>query len=324
MPTHSYNQGSGFKVTGGTGGVSGGAGTPPAGTLTVDEIQSETGSNEQGIQASQIGFANAPLTAGATSDMAIQWKVSGNRCSLIVSDDSSSSGEIGTSDITATTRPVADRPPLLNNFEDANGYEAEQYSRTGTKYYAVTLQQGGVEPETFRGPIYYNNVEIVGTNSTPGLIWSTGQTYGPHSDGYTYQVGSYQQVYNDDTYYAITRGIPKEEHYAYTMTNTPTKLKMDYEIATLTNAGGIVTPLRNMIYSQVDQLASGSNSSGWITTNLTTGIKIDIHQIIPAFADDTATHLCDGIVKLYAGDGTDEGLLKQFRLRVYTTATSTY
>lgn len=324
MPTHSYNQGSGFKVTGGTGGVTGGSGTPPAGTTTVDEIQSDTGSNETGIAATQTGFANAPLTAGAQSDMAIQWKVSGNRCSLIVSDDSSATGEIGTSDITATTRPVASRPPTLNNFEDASGYETEQYSRTGTKYYVVELYQGGVEPETFRGPIYYNNVEILATNSTPGLTWSPGQTYGPHTDGYTYKVGSYQQVYNDDTYYAVTRGIPTEEHYAFTMTNTPTKLKMDYEISTLTNASGQTVPLRTMVPKTPTTLSSGTNSSGWITTNLTAGIIIDINQIIPAAADFTATHLCDGIVKLYAGDGTNEGLLKQFRLRVLTTATSTY
>jgi hypothetical protein len=231
MPTHSFQQGSGFKVTGGTGGVSGGGGL--AGTLTIDEIQSETGSNEAGVQASQIGFANAPTSAGADSHVTLTWKLVGtNQCSLTVEDDSVATGETGTSDITASTRPVADRPPLLNNFEGAT-----------------------------------------------------------------------------------------EEHYRYTASNTITKLKMDYEGVSITNAGGVAVPLRTLA---TNGIGTGSNSSGWITSSLSTGITLDIQQIISSLSDDIKTHVCDGIVKLYAGDSSNEGLLKQFRLRVYTHAVSTY
>ena len=231
MPTHSFNQGSGFKVTGGTGGVSGSGG--PAGTLTIDEIQSETGSNEAGVQASQIGFANAPTNAAADSHATLKWKLVGtNQCSLTVEDDSSATGETGTSDITASTRPVAVRPPTLNNFEGAT-----------------------------------------------------------------------------------------EEHYRYTASNTITKLKMDYEGVSITNASGVTVPLRTLA---TNGIATGSNSSGWITSNLSTGITLDIQQATGNVSNNIKTHVCDGIVKLYAGDSSSEGLLKQFRLRVYTHAISTF
>ena len=71
-------------------------------------------------------------------------------------------------------------------------------------------------------------------------------------------------------------------------------------------------------------LISGSNSSGWKTSNLSTGITLNIQQLTGTLSDDNKTHVTDGVVKLYAGDSTNEGLLKQFRLRVYTSATSTY
>lgn len=324
MPTHVFNSGAGIGAqVGEAGGVSGGGGgSAPAGTTTIEEIQSETGSNETGIQASQVGFANAPSSAAATSHVTLKWSLLGSdKCQLIVEDDSSASGEAGTSDITASTRPVASRPPTLNNFEDATGYEAFQYSRGGTRYHAVELYQGGAEPETFQGPIYWNGTQIYAGSSTPGTGWNTNQTYYDSTSGLTYKVGSFQEVYNDDTYYSITRGIPTEEHYRFTASNTIIKLKMDYEVNTLTNAGGATVPLRTL---DSNIIVSGSNSSGWITSNLSTGITLDIQQVIGSLSDDSKTHATDGIVKLYAGDSSNEGLLKQFRLRVYTSATSTY
>jgi hypothetical protein len=323
MTTHTFQQGSGFKVTGGTGGVSGGGGgSAPAGTTTIEEIQSETGSNEAGVQASQIGFANAPASAAASSRVTLKWStLTSTKCSLIVEDDSSASGESGTSDVTASTRPVASRPPTLNNFEDANGFESPaSYSRSSPQYYAVELYQGGAEPETFQGPIYWNGTQIYAGSMTPGTVWSPNMTY-VHTDGLTYKVGSYQEVFNDDTYYSITRGIPTEEHYRFTASNTITKLKMDYEVNTLTTASGVVVPLRTLAGNLI---SSGSNSSGWITSSLSTGITLNIQQIIGSVSDDLKVHVTDGIVKLYAGDSSNEGLLKQFRLRVYTSATSTY
>ena len=308
-------------TTGGDG-LGGGGGSAPAGTTTIEEIQSETGSNEQGVQASQIGFANAPASASASSRVTLKWStLTSTKCSLTVEDDSSATGEGGTSDITASTRPVASRPPTLNNFEDATGYASPaSYSRSAPRYHAVELYQGGAEPETFQGPIYWNDTQIYAGSFTPGSGWSPNDTY-VHTDGFTYKVGSYQEVYNDDTYYSITRGIPIEEHYRFTASNTITKLKMDYEVNTLTNASGVAVPLRVLGSGGI---SSGSNSSGWITSNLSTGITLNIQQIIGSLSDDIKVHVTDGIVKLYAGDSTNEGLLKQFRLRVYTSATSTY
>ena len=50
MPTHSFQQGSGFKVTGGTGGIS--AGNSIAGSVVTEEIRSidDAGSNDLGVR----------------------------------------------------------------------------------------------------------------------------------------------------------------------------------------------------------------------------------------------------------------------------------
>lgn len=329
MPTHVFNSGAGIGAqVGETGGVTGGGGgTAPAGTTTIEEIQSETGSNEQGVQASQIGFANAPLGASASSRVSLIWKAGSNACQLFVEDDSAATGESGTSDVTSSTRPVASRPPLLNDFSDATGDAGSpQYNRSGGSSYSYGVKEvnyvdGEGFNDTARGDIYYNSVKVYDAGFVMGSTWSVGDSVSGDSDNYTYTVGAYQEVYNSDEYYAVIRSVPNEEHYRFTATNTVTKLKMDYEINTLTTAGGAPSPLRNLDGSA---LASGSNSSGWITSNLSTGITLNIQQLTGVLSDDNKTHVTDGVVKLYAGDSTNEGLLKQFRLRVYTTATSTY
>ncbi len=329
MATHVFNSGAGIGAQAAeAGGVSGGGGTAPAGTVTIEEIQSETGSSEQGIQASQVGFANAPSTASASSRVSLIWKrVGTTQCQLKVEDDSSASGEAGTSDITASTRPVAVRPPLLNNFEDATGdYSAYQHN-SSTYYYR---EQNYTDGEGFVDTYYaaeWNNAGL-GTGGSAFVTGplATGDTFAG-SDGNTYKLGNSQGTSgtypNDSEDWAIAQlEAPSEEHYRFTTTNTCIKLKMDYEIDTVQDASGATVPLRNL---QGSQMSSGSNSSGWITTNLSTGITLNIQQIIfPAISDDTKTHITDGVVKLYAGDSTNEGLLKQFRLRVYTYAVSTY
>jgi len=329
MPTHVFNSGAGIGAqVGEAGGVSGGGGgSAPAGTTTIEEIQSETGSNEQGVQASQVGFANAPSSAAASSRVSLIWKLVGsNQCQLRVEDDSSASGESGTSDLTNSTRPVASRPPLLNDFSDATGdSDSPQYNRSLSTYSYGVKEVNYVDGEGFndtaRGDIYYNSVKVYDAGFVMGSTWSVGDSVPGDNDNYTYRVGAYQEVYNSDEYYAVIREVPNEEHYRFTTTNTCTKLKMDYEINTLTNASGVTVPLRTLAGNV---LASGSNSSGWITSSLSTGITLNIQQIISSLSDDSKTHATDGIIKLYAGDSSNEGLLKQFRLRVYTSATSTY
>ena len=328
MPTHVFNSGAGIGAqVGETGGVSGGGGgTAPAGTTTIEEIQSETGSNEQGVQASQIGFANAPSGASASSRVSLIWNAGSTTCHLYVEDDSGATGESGTSDLSASTRPVASRPPLLNDFSGATGdSESEQYNRSLSTYSYGVKEVNYVDGEGFndtaRGDIYYNSVKVYDAGFNMGSTWSVGDSVPGDSDNYTYTVGSYQEVYNGDEYYAVIRGVPAEEHYRFTTTNTVTKLKMDYEVNTLTTASGVTVPLRTLAGNP---MTSGSNSSGWITSGLNTGITLNIQQLTGVLSDDTKVHVTDGVVKLYAGDSTNEGLLKQFRLRVYTTATSTY
>jgi hypothetical protein len=338
MPTHLLQLGPGMAASSGTGGVSGGGGGTGtlAGTTTIEEVRSvddSGGSTDLGISYAQTGFSNAPLTCSALTDGTIRYYLVGtNKLTIRVSDDSNATGESGTSDITASTRPLAVRPPLLNNFEDADGYEAYQYSRSGTKYYAVELYQGGVEPETFQGPIYWNGTQIYSGSMVPGSGWSPNMTYGPHTDGLTYKVGSYQEVYNDDTYYSITRGIPTEEHYRYTTTNAVTGIKAVFtptiSSSSGTGGGGAIQPLRTFDGTAVpNNTTLSAMDSGWKTTggDMSLGVTLAFTHNTGTMNNSSANYTLDGQLDLYARDSVSgDVLVKSIRVRAQTQANSTY
>ena len=96
---------------------------------------------------------------------------------------------------------------------------------------------------------------------------------------------------------------------------------MDFVADTITTASGTIVPLRTL---GSNQIGAGTTSSGWVTSNLTTGISWKVIQLTGNVSDDSKLHLTDGTIKLYAGDASNEALLKEFRVRVYTQATSTY
>lgn len=330
MPTHVFQTASGIGYqVGETGGVSGGGGGTLPGTLTIEEImdKDDGGSNQLGVLFNQTGFENAPANCSATSRAELLWKTSAsNRASLYAGDESSSTGDNNfLLDQAQTYRPIADRPPANVNFEDQDGdLGSEQYFRNLSTYTYGAKEVNYVDGEGFndtaRGDIYWNGVKVYDAGFNMGSTWSPGNTV-VGSDGATYQIGSYQEVYNSDEYYAVYRYFPREEVYRYTTTNTITKLKMDFVADTITTASGTVVPLRTM---GVQTLGAGTTSTGWITSNLTTGISWKVQQLTGNVSDDTKTHLTDGTIKLYAGDASNEALLKEFRVRVYTHATSTY
>jgi|SaaInlV_125m_DNA_1040241.scaffolds.fasta_scaffold01405_5 hypothetical protein len=336
MPTHLLQLGPGMAASSGTGGVSGGGGSGTlAGTTTIEEVRSvddSGGSTDLGISYSQVGFSNAPSTCSALTDGTVKWHLVGtNKLTLIVSDDSNATGETGTSDITASYRPTAVRPPLLNNFEDADGYEAFQYARAGTKYHAVELLQTGAEPETFQGPMWWNGTQIYTGSMVPGSIWSPNMTY-THTDGYTYKVGSYQEVYNDDTYYSITRGIPEEEHYRYTTTNAVTGIKAVFTPTVSSSAGsgggGAITPLKTFDGTPIPNNSTlSAMDSGWKTTSgdMSTGVTLAFTQTTGSMNDSSAAYTLDGQLDLYARDSVSgDVLVKSIRVKAQTTAVSTY
>lgn len=326
MATHVFNAGAGIGAqVGATGGVTGNGGV--AGTTTIDEIieLDDGGSNVLGISYEQIGFANAPSSASASSRASLIWKLVGTtQCQLRVQDDSSASGEIGTSDFAATYRPIADRPPTLNSFEGATGdYSAYQYN-SSTYYYRA---QNYTDGEGFVDTYYvaeWNNVGLGNGNAFVSGPLTTGNTF-VGGDGNTYKLGPSQGTTgtfpNTAEDWSIAQLDPDEEHYRYTTSNNVTALKMDFNVTSIVTNSSSTAPLRTLNGSGI---GLGVNSTGWVTSNLATGISLDITQLTGNVSDELRTHTIDGIVKLYAKTASEEGLLKEFRLRVHTTANSTY
>jgi hypothetical protein len=166
----------------------------------------------------------------------------------------------------------------------------------------------------------------------PGSGWSPNMTYGPHTDGLTYKVGSYQEVYNDDTYYSITRGIPTEEHYRYTTTNAVTGIKAVFtptiSSSSGTGGGGAIQPLRTFDGTAVpNNTTLSAMDSGWKTTggDMSLGVTLAFTHNTGTMNNSSANYTLDGQLDLYARDSVSgDVLVKSIRVRAQTQANSTY
>jgi hypothetical protein len=338
MPTHSFQQGSGFKVTGGTGGIS--AGNSIAGTVVTEEIRSidDAGSNDLGVRWLQIGFANAPGNCAATADGSIKWFRSGtNGLRITVTDDSSATGETGTSDSTYSNRPAASGSPATNSFEGATGEDdGSQYNRSlGTYSYGVREQQvvdGEGYNDTVRDDIYYNSVKVYDAGYVLSSTWSPGDSVSGDSDNYTYTVGAYQEVYNDDTYYAVVRSVPSETHYSFNATAAITGIRAVFTPTTSsssgTGGGGALQPVKTFDGTAVpNNTTLSAMDSGWKTTanDMSTGVTLAFIQTTGTMSDSSAIYTLDGRLDFYARTATSgDTLVKSIRMRAQTTADSVY
>lgn len=339
MTTHVFQQGAGCASTGATGGVGDGDATSLAGTTVTDEIRERDdngGSNLMSIGHVVYGFANAPTNASGYGKFTLKFYRSGTQgLRLIVADDSSATGETTNLDI-KSYRPNAAGSPTTNSFAGATGDEtAEQYSRNVNTYsYGVKEQQvvdGEGFNDTTRGDIYWNSVKVYDAPFAFGTTWSPGDTV-TGNDGYTYKVGSYQEVYNSDEYYAVIQVDPSETHYAFNASNAITGIRavLTPTTSTHTTTGGHsqTTPLRNIAGSAIT--SNGTNvaiDTGWKTSSsdMTTGITLSLIHNTGTVSDASASNNFDAKLELYARTASEGDVrIKDFRVYMNTSSVSTY
>lgn len=331
MATHAFQQGSGFKVTGGTGGVSGG-GSGLTGTTVIDETRNQDdngGSNQIGIYVVQTGFANAPSSASANSRFGLRFYRSGTSSLKIdLTDDSSASGSAGTSDIARSNRPAAAGAPTTNSFAGATGDYISQYN-SGTYYVA---EQSFLDGEGFQETSLiaeWNNSTVYNGFSETG---SVGQTLNG-SDGETYRIGSLQLSQNvgqSNQRYEWTieqlEAAP-ETHYQFNSTNAITGIKVVAKNVNYLSAGtsGAPVAFRNFDGSALG--SSGSTDSGWKTSSgdMSTGIGLSVIQNTGSLSDDNYSHQSDITLEIWARTATSGDVkVKEIRIFVEASANSTY
>ena len=331
MATHAFQQGSGFKVTGGTGGVSGG-GSGLTGTTVIDETRNQDdngGSNQIGIYVVQTGFANAPSSASANSRFGLRFYRSGTSSLKIdLTDDSSASGQAGTSDIARSNRPNAAGSPTTNSFAGATGDYISQYN-SGTYYVA---EQSFLDGEGFQETTLiaeWNNVTVYTGFSETG---SVGQTF-TGSDGNKYKIGSLQLSQNvgqSNQRYEWTieqLEAEPETHYQLNATAAITGIKVVAKNITYLSTGTSGAPVALRTFDGNALGSSGSTDSGWKTSSgdMSTGISLGVIQNTGSLSDDSYTHQSDITLEIWARTATSgDTKLKEIRVFIDASANSTY
>jgi hypothetical protein len=326
MATHIYSTIAGSKATGGTGGGAAGI-TSNIFTDFVREPDDNGGSDQNGIVLYQV--AGGVSTAYAKTDFEAHWAVSGTAgLRLYLFDDSTAiiSGGGGNSDTSSTTKPNAQGGGTAD-FRDKTGVvDAEQYSRSGYSltYGAATINN--VDGEGFnyfsKGDIYWNGVNVGGGENNfgfPNASWSVGDT---HTNGdYKYTIGAYQEVYGGNSYYEVGREkFPLTAYAANSTSGNITGLRVNGTIATASASGGSVAPLRTLNASNID--STGSFDSGWVTSNLTTGIKLIVkHTPTLATSGDNHNYSYIGTMNLWARAlGVNDTIMKTIKFSITTQA----
>ena len=331
MATHAFQQGSGFKVTGGTGGVSGG-GSGISGTTITDEIRNIDdggGSNLTGISVTQTGFANAPLTASAFTDFGIRFYRSGTSSLRIeVTDDSSASGEAGTSDTSYSNRPSAAGAPSTNSFAGAAGDYVTRYN-TSTDYVA---EQSFIDGEGYNETSLiaeWDNATVYTGFSETG---SVGQTLNG-SDGNTYKIGTLQLTQNagqsNQRYEWQIQQLEAapETHYQLNSTNAITGLKVVAKNVTFLSTGTASAPVAARTFNGSALSSSGSTDSGWKTSSsdMSTGVSLGVLQSTGTLNDDSYTHQTTVTLEFWGRTASSgDTKLKEIKIFCDTSANSTY
>lgn len=339
MTTHVFQQGAGCASTGATGGVGDGDATSLAGTTVTDEIRERDdngGSNLMSISHVVNGFSNAPTNASGYGKFTLKfYRSSTQGLRITVADDSSATGEVTTLEI-KSYRPNAAGAPSTNSFAGATGDESsEQYNRSLSTYSYGAREQQVVDGEgmndTTRDDIYWNSVKVYDAPFSLGSTWSPGDVV-TGNDGYNYKIGSYQEVYNSDEYYAVIQVDPSETHYAFNASNAITGIRAVLTPTTSTSSttGGHsqTTPLRNIAGSAITN--NGTNvaiDTGWKTTSndMTTGITLSLIHNTGTVSDASASNVFDAKLELYARTASEGDVrIKDFRVYMVTSSVSTY
>lgn len=310
MPSHTFNTIAGTTDTGGTGGGTGGITSNVITNLVADE------SEGSGFIHSQI--VNGGTSATAQTRFGLRYYVSGTAgLRLTATDDSQATGS--GSGATRFDFAYARGPNSTSNFQttynDQTGESSGPFGTLGAYEWKVTdYIDGEGLPET-RLDIRWGSV-LIATYLINGDVYTT-RTVG----NYTYTKGTLYSTSTNTEYYTVTRtDNPLTAYVNNTTSGNITGIKMKMAVGAASNVGGgNVAPLRTMNGSNVD--AVNNYDTGWITSNLSTGIPVVINHL-PNTATSSAgngTYIFSGSIELWArASGVSDTKVKDFRFSATT------
>ena len=306
MPSHTFNTQAGALATGGTGGGS----AQVTGSVTIEKVRDLSG----GIGLNNAQYASSSSLAAADTDLQVIFKrPTTTQLQLRVQDDSSASGPGAATDYDAAFAWDPDNS-TTHLYNDMTGGSNGPTGVVGSYEWRQTDYTDGEGMSNTRLDVRWNSVLVF-----TALIYA-GQSSVTGSDGLTYTKGTQFSNTMSTDYHRVTQGDPSFSAYAFNSNvGTITAIKMKVNVTSMSNTAGSVAPLRNLAGSQ---LSSGANDSGWITSNLGTGITLDIRHA-PNDASSpagNAVYAFNAEVELWArASGVSDTKLKDFKVLVNTT-----
>jgi len=309
MPSHTFNTQAGSLATGGTGGGS----AQVTGSVTVEKVRDV--SEGTGLQNAQIAYGSS--IAAADTDLQVIFKrPTTTQVQLRVQDSSSASGPGAATDFdTAQSQNPTSGTDLYNDMDGTTSGPNGSGSLVspGTYRWTVIQYNDGEGMTEFRLEIWWNgtrvHLQLIGGDAV------TSKTVG----SYTYTPGSTYASGSGTTHKQVSRTNPSFLAYAFNSNaGTITAIKMKVNVSAMTNTAGSVAPLRNLAGTP---LVSGSNDSGWITSNLSDGITLDIqHKPTTATSpSNNATYTFVAQVELWArAAGVSDTKIKDFGMSATT------
>ena len=306
MPSHTFNTQAGALATGGTGGGS----AQVTGSVTIEKVRDLSG----GIGLNNAQYASSSSLAAADTDLQVIFKrPTTTQLQLRVQDDSSASGPGAATDYDAAFAWDPDNS-TTHLYNDMTGGSNGPTGVVGSYEWRQTDYTDGEGMSNTRLDVRWNSVLVF-----TALIYA-GQSSVTGSDGLTYTKGTQFSNTMSTDYHRVTQGDPSFSAYAFNSNvGTITAIKMKVNVTSMSNTAGSVAPLRNLAGSAI---SAGANDSGWITSNLGTGITLDIqHKPDDATTpSDNAVYTFVAEVELWArASGVSDTKLKEFKVSATTT-----
>jgi hypothetical protein len=314
MATHYFNISGGAKYPKENGGIS----DDVPENLTTDLLRDFSAGDA--IDCDQDTLTTAPGNAISRSDVAVVFQVSGTSAYIRLRDDSYSSGDFEV-DLARAIAPSG----TTNSFADATGYSSSsQYNRSGNIYTYGTRTAQVVDGEgyndTIRDDIYWNGTKVYDAGFALGTEWNPNDSVAGN-DGYTYVIGSYQEVYNNNEYYSVKQTTPDFLGYRNSTGVTITHMKVVWSGTTF-NQGGQTVPIRTLNGSAV----GNTGDTGWVAVSGTTDIFFSVVQQISYTGGSTGsgTHNTDGKLEFWVrASGYSDTKIKEIGINIRTLAEST-
>ena len=314
MATHHFNISGGAKYPKENGGISNDVPTNDSVNLLRDFSAGDA------VDCDTNTLTNAPGNSVSRNDVDVKFRVSGTYAFIYLQDDSYSSGEF------EQDLAIARAASGTTSFADKTGYTSSaQYNRNLSTYSYGTRERQVVDGEGFndtvRDDIYWNSVKVYDAGFVLGTTWSPGDSVAGDSDGYTYTVGSYQEVYNNDEYYSVIQSIPALLAYSNNTGVTITHMKVVWS-GTTSDQGGQTVPLRTLNGSAVGT----SGDTGWVSVSGATDIFFSVVQQISYTGGSTGSgsHSTDGKLEFWVrASGYNDTKIKEIGINIRTLAEST-